>query len=62
MSRLILQEDIDGYSYVHMTRIGTDEAARALFFSISGRTKIFFANDITTSPTPLESCFSRLGC
>ena len=49
------------YSYVNMSRIGTDEAARALFFSISGRTKIFFANDMLNVTNAARVMLQQIG-
>ena len=40
------QQILQEYRWVNVTRIGTDDAIRGFFFQATGRTKIFFVEDV----------------
>jgi hypothetical protein len=49
------------YSYVNISRIGSDEQARAIFFVASGRTKVFFANDMQNISNGVRVMLQQVG-
>lgn len=62
----IVETDISGrvlqeYRYINISKIGTDERSRALFFKASGRAKIFFCEDLESVITGCKYQLKQLG-
>lgn len=62
----IIEEDVSGrllqeYKFVNFTRIGTDSRNNAFFFQISGRTKIFYVQELDPLMNASKFLLKQLG-